>query len=54
MQCGFSIHADLNAARNISERGNAVFGRAEVNRPNVARNDVAEFLPRIAVASHRL
>jgi IS605 OrfB family transposase len=53
-QCGFSIHADLNAARNISERGNAVFGRAEVNRPNVARNDVAEFLPRIAVASHRL
>ena len=53
-QCGFSIHADLNAARNISERGSAVFGRAEVNRPNVARDDAAEFLPRIAVASHRL
>ncbi len=53
-QCGFSIHADLNAARNISERGNAVFGRAEVNRPNVARDDAAEFLPRIAVASPRL
>jgi predicted RNA-binding Zn-ribbon protein involved in translation (DUF1610 family) len=33
-QCGFSIHADLNAARNISERGSAVFGRVEVNRPN--------------------
>ena len=53
-QCGFSIHADLNAARNISERGSAVFGRADVNRPNVARNDEAVFLPRIAVASHRL
>jgi IS605 OrfB family transposase len=53
-QCGFSIHADLNAARNISERGNAVFGRAKVNRPNVARNDEAVFLPRIAVASPRL
>jgi len=52
-QCGFSIHADLNAARNISERGSAVFGRANVNRPNVARDDAAEFLPRIAVASHR-
>ncbi len=53
-QCGFSIHADLNAARNISERGNAVFGRAEVNRPNVARDDAADFLPRIAAASPRL
>ncbi len=53
-QCGFSIHADLNAARNISERGSAVFGRAEVNRPNVARDDAAEFLPRTAVASPRL
>jgi len=53
-QCGFSIHADLNAARNISDRGNAVVGRAKVNRPNVARNDEVEFLPRIAVASPRL
>jgi putative transposase len=53
-QCGFSIHADLNAARNISERGSAVFGRAKVNRPNVARDDAAEFLPRTAVASPRL
>ena len=53
-QCGFSIHADLNAARNISERGSAVFGRAEVNRPNVARDDAADFLPRIVVANPRL
>ena len=53
-QCGFSIHADLNAARNISDRGNAVVGRAQVNRPNVARNDEVEFLPWIAVASLRL
>jgi len=53
-QCGFSIHADLNAARNISERGNAVFGRAEVNRPNVARDDGTEFSPPTAVASHVL
>jgi IS605 OrfB family transposase len=53
-QCGFAIHADLNAARNISERGNAVFGRAKVNRPNVARDDEAVFPPSIAVASPRL
>lgn len=53
-QCGFSIHADLNAARNISERGNAVFGRANVNGPNVARDDGTEFSPSIAVASHAL
>ena len=52
-QCEFTIHADLNAARNISDRGNAVVGRAKVNRPNVARNDEVEFLPRIAVASPR-
>ena len=53
-QCGFSIHADLNAARNISERGNAVFGRANVNGPNVARDDGTEFSLQIAVASHAL
>ncbi len=53
-QCEFSIHADLNAARNISDRGNAVVGRAKVNRPNVARNDEVGFLPLIAVASLRL
>jgi IS605 OrfB family transposase len=53
-QCNLSLHADLNAARNISDRGNAVIGRAQVNRPNVARNDWVEFLPRIAVASLRL
>jgi IS605 OrfB family transposase len=47
-RCGFQIHADLNAARNISDRGNAVIGRAHVNRPNVARNDAVEFLPRIS------
>ena len=53
-QCGLSLHADLNAGRNISDRGKAVVGRAKVNRPNVARNDEVEFLPRIAVASLRL
>ncbi len=53
-RCGFSIHADLNAARNISDRGNAVVGRAKVDRPNVARNDEVEFLPLITVASPRL
>jgi transposase len=53
-QCGFSIHADLNAARNISGRGSAVAGRADVNRPNVARNDEAVFPPPIAAASLRL
>ncbi len=30
------MNADLNAARNISDLGNAVFGRATVNSPNVA------------------
>jgi len=53
-RCGFSIHADLNAARNISERGNAVFGRATVNGPNVARDDGTEFSPPTTVASHAL
>ena len=32
--CGFELNADLNASRNISDYGNAVFGRAFVKRPN--------------------
>jgi len=33
-ECGFDLNADLNASRNLSDYGNAVFGRASVNRPN--------------------
>jgi hypothetical protein len=38
----------------MSERGQAVFGRAILNRQNGALDDAVEFLPRIAAASHRL
>lgn len=34
--CGLRLHADLNAARNIAQRGNAVLGRPGVNGPIVA------------------
>jgi IS605 OrfB family transposase len=33
--CGFHIHADLNAARNIAHAGRSGMGRLPVNQPNV-------------------
>jgi IS605 OrfB family transposase len=57
-RCGFQLNADLNAARNLSVLGNALHGRATVNGPNVARDEVAgdrELLLRQTVAaSHAL
>ncbi|MFA4972465.1 MAG: transposase [bacterium] len=34
--CGFELHADLNAARNIAHAGISGVGRLPVNQPNVA------------------
>lgn len=34
--CGFELHADLNASRNIAHDGISVLGRLPVNQPNVA------------------
>ena len=34
--CGFELHSDLNAARNIARLGIAEASRPSVNRPNVA------------------
>jgi IS605 OrfB family transposase len=57
-RCGFSLNADLNAARNLSVLGKALHGRATVNGPNVARDEVAGdraiLLQRSVVASHGL
>ncbi|TXT59094.1 MAG: hypothetical protein BAJALOKI1v1_1480011 [Promethearchaeota archaeon] len=61
-QCAFELNADLNASRNLSEYGKAVFGRASVNRPkkgirsipNVAvspMTDSIELLGRVLVTS---
>ncbi len=33
--CGFHVHADLNASRNIAHAGISCLGRLPVNRPNV-------------------
>lgn len=38
-RCGFRIHADLNAARNIAQAGMSGMGRLPVNQPIVAGND---------------
>lgn len=35
-KCGFSLNADLNAARNIAQLGKAKLGRLPVNQPIVA------------------
>ena len=35
LQCGFEIHADLNASRNIAELGKPIFSRLLVNQPIV-------------------
>lgn len=34
--CGFQLHADLNASRNIAQAGISGLGRLPVNQPNVA------------------
>jgi len=36
--CGFHVHADLNASRNIAQAGISGMGRLPVNQPNVASN----------------
>ncbi len=41
-ECCFKLHADLNAARNLSDFGKALIGRASVNSPNVAVLPLAE------------
>ncbi|MHA1237348.1 MAG: zinc ribbon domain-containing protein, partial [Candidatus Hodarchaeales archaeon] len=35
-ECFFTLNADLNAARNLSNFGKSGIGRASVNSPNVA------------------
>jgi len=37
--CGRDLHADLNAARNIAQQGNALLMQAAVNRPIVTSYD---------------
>jgi putative transposase len=36
-KCGFELHADLNASRNIAQAGISSLGRLHVNQPNVSR-----------------
>lgn len=36
-ECGFELHADLNASRNIAQAGISCLGRLQVNQPNVSR-----------------
>ena len=40
VRCGLRLHADLNAARNIAQRGSALLGRRTVNPPIVARHEI--------------
>lgn len=35
LQCGYELHADLNASRNIAELGKPIFSRLLVNQPIV-------------------
>jgi putative transposase len=39
VKCGFQIHADLNAARNIAVLGKSVDGRLPVTQPYIACDD---------------
>jgi IS605 OrfB family transposase len=40
--CGFELHADLNAARNIASLGRSETGRLPVNQPNVSGSVVVQ------------
>ena len=46
LQCGFSLDPDLNASRNIAERGKALLGRLCVDQPNVSRGEERAHSPR--------
>ena len=39
LQCGYEIHADLNASRNIAELGKSIFSRLLVNQPIAASQE---------------
>lgn len=39
--CGFELNADLNASRNIAQRGMSVLSRLPVNQPIVASQSIA-------------
>ena len=39
LSCGFELHADLNAARNIADAGRSCIGRLFVNQPNAPPNE---------------
>lgn len=41
-KCGYSLNADLNAARNIAQRGKALLGRHSVKGPIVAGNELRQ------------
>ena len=43
-KCGFELHADLNASKNIVEFGKSEFNRLYVNQPNVAMNEVSAYM----------
>lgn len=51
-KCGFHIHADLNASRNIASRGISMAGRLSVNQPNVASEKSVSYKPRALVRGH--
>jgi len=38
-KCGFQLHADLNAARNIARLGTSELSRLSVNQPNVTSHE---------------
>ncbi len=40
VKCGFQIHADLNAARNIADIGKSYIGRLTVTQPYIACDEV--------------
>jgi IS605 OrfB family transposase len=39
LKCGYSLNPDLNAARNIAERGKSLLSRLPVDQPNASRNE---------------
>jgi IS605 OrfB family transposase len=51
--CGILLNADLNAARNIAQRGTTLLGRLTVNQPIVAGSD-ARHRGRLAEPSYKL
>lgn len=48
-RCGFELHSDLNASRNIANNGISNISRLDVNQPKVTLSKIRSYKPIISM-----